>query len=727
LGPAFLLLLLGGVAAQATRLWHRVGQATEETAKTWGMRVGLGSAIIGSATIAAIAVGQLVSCHGGAECAHAARLFTVSPPVVGAGTEPLTPGLDVNLRLDGLAALFLLVVAVCGGCVAVYSFGWLRMDRLRNAVAGSFCLFLLATMLTIVVDSVLGLLFALEIMTLCSADLVRYKGLTRGFGPASRNAMRTYLIVSHVGLLGLLVGVLPIVVDHGTWDMGQLRGLGSPAPAFSFAFILLGLAIRAGVSPFHVWVPSVHPELPTNTHAMVSAVMLKIPVYLMFRFFLGGIIGPVQWWWGALVLVLGGVTAIVTVFYALLSTDLKVALAYHSVENIGIILAGLGLGMLFSDDRFGQLAGVHAAAGLALLASLYHVVNHALFKSLLFLAAGSIERHVDLGGTIDLRRLGGLARLLPWTAFTFLAGSIAMAELPPLNGFVSVWLTMQAMFAGQDAYRTSPAIALTMMTAVAVALVALAMAFAATAFAFAKISGEALLGNQREPLSVAEKEPWSMRGVLAGLAGLCLLLGIQPWLLVSWLKAGLAPLYDDLSGLTASPTRVSIDMPGLSGASGYHASLPVLPVLVLLVVPALLTALIRLGRWRRRPVWVGGSRFDATTMQHSGQGLSALLWERSPRRRAAVRQPSVTGDGERADLPHDGADRATSPFADTVMLSARYTVVELANSAYNTLVRAIDKMSTWFGRRLQNGDVRTYLLYVFATVVLALVILAVIS
>src|SRR5262249_50707133 len=157
---------------------------------------------------------------------------------------------------------------------------------------------------------------------------------------------------------------------------------GSPAPGFSFAFILLGLAMRAGVTPFHFWVPTVHPQLPTNTHAMVSAVMLKIPVYLMLRFFVGGIVGPVQWWWGAVILVLAGLTAVVSVFYAMLSSDLKIALAYHSVENIGIILAGLGLALLFSDHRFADLPALRAAAGLALLASLYHVINHGLFKTL---------------------------------------------------------------------------------------------------------------------------------------------------------------------------------------------------------------------------------------------------------------------------------------------------------------------------------------------------------
>jgi formate hydrogenlyase subunit 3/multisubunit Na+/H+ antiporter MnhD subunit len=556
----------------------------------------------------------------------------------------------------------------------------------------------------IVVNSVFWLFIALEIMTFCSGDLVRYKGASGGPVAASRTAVRTYLIVSHLALMSLLVGVLPIVVSHGTLDMSMLSAsAGSPAPAFSFGFILLGLAMRAGVTPFHFWVPTVHPQLPTNTHAMVSAVMLKIPIYLMVRFFIGGIVGPVQWWWGAVVLLLAGLTAVVTVFYALLTPDLKVALAYHSVENIGIILAGLGLALLFSDNRFAGFPAVHAAAALALLASLYHVVNHGLFKSLLFLCVGSIERQT---GTVELRRLGGLCRTLPWTAFTFLIGAVAIADLPPLNGFVSSWLTVQSLFGGQQIYSKRSSIALVILPAEIVTLVALALAFGTTALAFVKITGQALLGQPRGVLK-SGREPWSMRTIMTVLSGLCLLLGLQPWLLVPWLSAALEPLHLDVSGLVATPTQLTISIPAPHHTVPYDATLPILPLLLLVAAAIGLTALLGARRWKRRPVWVGGSALDPSTMRYSGNAVSALLWEPMSRLRARP------------------ADRPAMPYPEQLDLSPTRSVPELANYFYNRLISRIVIASDRFGSWFQNGDIRSYLLYMFVVVLLVLTVLSV--
>jgi hydrogenase-4 component B len=536
--------------------------------------------------------------------------------------------------------------------------------------------------------------------------------------------VRTYLLVSHVSLMCLLIGVLPIAVEHSTLDLDELRQAGgSPFPVVTFWLVLLGLSVRAGVTPFHFWVPTVHPQLPTNTHAMMSAVMLKIPVYLMIRFFFEDIIGPVQWWWGAILVVLAGVTAVVTVFYALVSTDLKIALAYHSVENIGIILVGLGMALLFSDERFAQLPSIRAAAGLALLAGLYHVVNHALFKSLLFLGAGSIERHV---GVVDLRRLGGLIRTLPWTAIPFLAGATAIADLPPLNGFISSWLTLQSMFAGQESYRTSPPVPLVIMVALVIGIVTLALAFAATTLAFVKIAGEALLGESREGRTPTA-EARSMRGVMVVLAAICLLLGIQPWLLVPWLSAALRPIGYDLGGLTATPTVLAIETPPIAGSQPYSASLPVIPLVLLVVVPVLLTLLLRARRWVSRPVWVGGVTFRPETMQYTGSALSALLWEPVSRRDLAA-DPAADPVSLNAPPGASGVPVGAghSPFRAELPVSHRRTLLEVASLVYNKVVRRTLAASEWFGSRLQGGDVRGYLLYILATVILVLAVLAVV-
>lgn len=696
LGAICLLLLLSGIVGRATRL---PGPTDDDHAASWSMRGPLTSAAVASAGLVILAIRQLMSCAGVTACARAITVLPLPRPVPG------FPALDLTLRLDAAAALFLLLIGTCGACIAVYSFGWLRDDPLRNRVAGSFNLFLLAMILVVVVNSVFWLLVALELMTFCSGDLVRYRGASGGPVPASRTAVRTYLIVSHIGMMSLLIGLLPIMVKHGTLDMRALSlSGGSPVPSFSFGFVLLGLAMRAGVTPFHFWVPVVHPQLPTNTHAMVSAVMLKIPIYLMLRFFIGGIVGPVQWWWGVVVLVLAGLTALVTVFYAMLTADLKVALAYHSVENIGIILAGLGLGLLLSANRFAGSPAIRDAAALALLASLYHVINHGLFKSLLFLCVGSIERRT---GTVELPRLGGLCHSIPWTAFAFLIGAAAIAELPPLNGFVSGWLTLQALFGGQAIYHRQTPTALLILPAVIVALVALALAFGATALAFVKIAGQSLLGQPRGA-PASGREPWPMRAVMTALAGSCLLLGLQPWLLVPWLSAALSSLNYRTSGLIATPARLAISIPAAHRTSPYHATLPMLPLLLLVGSVIGLTWLLRAWRWPRRPVWVGGADVDSATMRYSGNALSALLWEP-----LSIRHP------QREER------RPAMPYQEELRLSPGRSLPELANYLYNRLISWIITASYRSGKRLQNGDVRSYLLYMLVIVMLVIILLAV--
>jgi formate hydrogenlyase subunit 3/multisubunit Na+/H+ antiporter MnhD subunit len=699
LGLALALLLAGAAGGHGGYLLRRLLRVDPERVRTWAAGGALGLATAGGVTAVAAAVWQLTACRpatGPAACTQRGVVAELPPPVAG------VPALDLAVRLDGLAALFVAVVGFCAAAIAVYSLGWLRDDPLRQHVAGSFNLFVAASLLVVLVDNAFWLLVALELLTLSSADLVRYRGRSGGPPAASRTAVRTYLMVSHVSLMFLLAGLLPVVVEQASLDFDALRAAGSsPVPAVSFGLLLVGLAIRAGVTPFHFWVPAVHPQLPTNTHAMMSAVMLKLPVYLLIRFFFEGMVGEIAWWWGAVLLVLAGTTALVTVFYALLSKDLKVALAYHSVENIGIILAGLGLALLFSDDRFQDFPAIRAAGALALLAALYHVVNHAVFKTLLFLGTGSIEQQT---GTVETAALGGLLRTAPWTGVSFLVGAVAIAGLPPLNGFISEWLTLQALFGGQGVYRTRASVALVTMVVLALTLIALAMAFALTALAFAKIAGEALLG---EPRRAAARRPerWSVRAVLALLAGVCLVLGLQPWLLVRWLSTAVAPLGYELSVLRAGPAELTVALPGgPGGADPYLAELPMVPLLVLAGLPVLLALLLRARGWWRRAVWVGGSPFQPQTMQYPGSALSALVWESVGRQRPA---------SSRQALP------------DVVRLSPRRSVVELTNRLFNGLVAGLTAGAERLGDRIQNGDIRRYLLYMFAAVVLVLAVLTV--
>jgi formate hydrogenlyase subunit 3/multisubunit Na+/H+ antiporter MnhD subunit len=699
LGLALALLLAGAAVGHGGYLFRRWPGADPERVRSGTAGAALLLAAAGGASAVAAAVSHLTACRQvrpGTACARSAVVAEFQAPTAGA------PALDLAVRMDGLAALFVAVVGFCAAAIAVYSLGWLRDDPLRHHVAGSFNLFVAATLVVLLVDNVFWLLVGLELLTLSSADLVRYRGRSGGPPAASRTAVRTYLMVSHVSLMFLLAGLLPVVVDAGSLDFDALRAAGtSPVPGVSFALVLLGLAIRAGVTPFHFWVPTVHPQMPTNTHAMMSAVMLKLPVYLMIRFFFEGMIGEVSWWWGAVLLMLAGTTALVTVFYALLSEDLKVALAYHSVENLGIILAGVGLALLFSDGRFQPYPAIRGAGALALLAALYHVVNHALFKTLLFLGAGSIEKRT---GTVKTAALGGLLRRAPWTGVTFLVGAVAIAGLPPLNGFVSEWLTLQSLFGGQGVYRTEAPVALISMVVLATTLIALAMAFALTALAFVKITGEALLGEPRRAITPG-RSAWSMRAVLGLLALACLALGLQPWLLVPWLSTAVAPLQEDLPVLHAGPAALTVSLPvGPRDVGSYLAELPMLPLFLLGALPVLLTALLWVRGWLRRKVWVGGEPFQPQLMQYPGSAVSALLWE---------------------PIGRQGAATSHAPLPDVVRLSSRRTMMELTNRLYNGLVTGITAGSQWLGDRIQDGDIRRYLLFMFAAVVLVLAALAV--
>jgi len=697
-GLAIALLLAGAACGYSTYFFRRLRWVGPDGAKTWATGAALALATAGGTTGLAAAVWHLVSCTGapGATgCVRTVTVATLPAPVAG------VPAPDLTIHIDGLAALFVSVVAFCAVCIAVYSVGWLRDDPLRHTVAGSFNLFVAATLLAVLVNNVFWLLISLELITLCSANLVRYRGRRDGSPQASRTAVRTYLIVSHLGLMCLLAGLLPVVVRNSALDFDALRSAGgSPIPAVSFGLVLLGLAIRAGITPFHFWVPTVHPQLPTNTHAMMSAVMLKIPVYLMIRFFCEGMIGSIAWWWGAVLLVLGGTTALVTVFYALLGKDLKTALAYHSVENVGIIVVGVGLVLLFSDHRFDAFPAIRGAATLGLLASLYHVVNHALFKTLLFLGTGSIEKQT---GTVEIRALGGMLRRSPWTGVTFLVGAVAIAGLPPLNGFISEWLALQSLFGGQAVYRTQAVVALIAMAALVIALITLAMAFAVTALAFVKIAGESLLGDPAG-IETSRRDGWPMRSVMAVLAGICLILGLQPWLLVPWLSTAVSTLGYDASILRATPAALTIQLPSGPGTAPYRAVLPMLPLALLAGLPTLLTVLVRARGWTKRPVWVGGKPFEPRSMRYTGGAVSALLWEPVARERAASRE---------------------APLPVVVRLSPRRSVVELTNRLFNGIVVAVTMASQRIGERFQNGDIRNYLLYIFAAVVLVLAVLTV--
>lgn len=342
---------------------------------------------------------------------------------------------------DPMALFFLVVIALVCAPSAVFSIGYLRGEysKRRSIIAAVLlALFILSMCMVVTAGNLFSFLVFWELMSLMSYFLVVFDHTHN----KSVRAGTIYLIMTHIGTASLMAAFFILYNHAGSFDFFAIKQAAAAMPVQMrntvFLLLLFGFATKAGVVPVHIWLPFAHPQAPSHVSSIMSGVMIKIAIYGMIRFFLMLLgIGPA--WWGVLILTLAVISCLAGVIYALMDHDLKRLLAYHSVENIGIILLGIGAAMFFTTK------GLVLIAVLCMCAGLYHLVNHALFKGLLFLCAGSV---VKATGMRDMEKMGGLIKVMPWTAAFFLIGAMGISALPPLNGFVSEWLTFQAFFAG---------------------------------------------------------------------------------------------------------------------------------------------------------------------------------------------------------------------------------------------------------------------------------------
>lgn len=700
-------LFLGGAAAGT--LVPRLNSKRFSPERRLDAAMYLALALATAAGLGTMALGGafLTTCAASSSPLSTACRWTATPWQGFNALAPDFPALTLGLELDPLAALFVLLVGFFTVGVALYSFSWLADNPQCAWVAGFFNLFALSTLAVLLVSNAFWLLLALELSSLSFAYLVLYRGRQGDSPEESRRAVQLYLVISHVSTMFLTGAVIVMAVQVGSFDYERLRGFGSNGEFKDIVFILLvvGLGIRAGITPFHFWVPIVHPQSPTTTHAFSLGVSIKVAVFLLFRF-LFQFLTPLAWWWGALLLVVAAVTALVTVFYALLSRDLKRALAYHSVENIGIILAGLGLAVLFASRELSTAPGMATVVGLSMMASLYHVFNHALFKSLLYLCTGSIEKRLH---TVEMDELGGILKRYRWTGFAFLIGAVAIAGFPPFNGFISEWLTLQALFAGMGAFQYKP-LTLNLLIVLVVSLILLGFAFALTALAFVKIAGETLLGLPRNPnlWQPAEKNesPRAMRLVMVVIALLCFALGIAPILLIPWLAMVPATLGYSAAGVESSWDALVIHIASERDMI-YSVNLSMVPLRGLILLPGLATVIALVWRRYKPPrvsaVWSGGERFQPEAMQYTGSAFTFLIWEPLARQARAVASPG--------DLPA------------AFQVAFERVVNEPFNALYNALLTQLRQAATWLGDRVQNGDIRAYLVYILGAFILVVLTL----
>lgn len=446
-------------------------------------------------------------------CIASILLLAISLEVILSGQSfslfayQIMPTLQFSFLIDRLSAFFILLVSVVSVSVAIYSVHYVEHgthDGRKNLIVSFMNIFIASMVLVIASSTMFSFLFFWEIMALSSFLLVMTDLEKKETGKAGM----FYFVMTQLSTVFLLFAFLFICNATGTFNIQQIRA--SPlVTSVAFIFLFVGFGIKAGVIPFHKWLPYAHPASPSNISALMSGVMIKVAIYGLVRFVL---LMHMELWWGILILVAGTVSAILGVIYALKEHDIKRLLAYHSIENIGIILIGIGLYVIFA------VSGLQEIATLALIGALFHTLNHAIFKSLLFMTSGSI---VNATETRNIEDMGGLIKRMPYTAMLFLIGAVSISALPPFNGFVSELMIFQAFF--QSAVLANPALEMLLISSLAV----FALTSALAAACFVKAFGITFLALPRsEEAKKAKEAPKLMLIGPAILAALCVVLGV---------------------------------------------------------------------------------------------------------------------------------------------------------------------------------------------------------
>lgn len=632
-----------------------------------------------------ILVARVLFPLGGAACLGLAAVALWSlggPPQM--ETLPVgLPQLPFHVRLDDLSAYFLVVIGGAGAGISVFAAGYFR--RGEGTPPGLLCLeyhlFLASMAFVVLADDAYAFMVGWECMALASFFLVTANHRIHEI----RRAGFVYLLIAHVGALALLLcfGVLSQAGDYTFADM-RAQPLTAVWASVAFLLAVVGFGAKAGMVPLHVWLPDAHPAAPSPVSALMSGVMLKTAIYGLLRVSFD-LLHIHLWWWGVLLLGLGLVTALYGVVFATAQADMKRLLAYSSIENIGLLLMGIGLALVF------RAYGMPVLAALALTAVLYHVAAHALFKSLLFVGTGSV---LHATGERNLGHLGGLIRFMPWTAWLVLVGVLASSGLPPLSGFVSEWLLLQTFLFSPGL----PDPALNMLIPIATAAIALTSAVAG--YAMVKFFGVIFLGQPREEkLRHAREAGWLEKTGMLWLAGGSLLLGLAPTLTIRVID----PVTRLLVGKGLGPSVSSHGWWLLAPTSVERASYG--PVVFLLGVAAgillafLLVRLFYHGRIRRAAPWDCGFPRQTARMQDTAEGFGQpILHIFSPFFRIERHMPS--------------------PFDQTPVY--RIAVEDRSwRGLYWPLVRAVEWGARQIGR-MQRGRISVYLLYSFVTLILLL-------
>jgi formate hydrogenlyase subunit 3/multisubunit Na+/H+ antiporter MnhD subunit len=601
------------------------------------------------------------------------------------------PWLGAHFKLDALSAGFLVIIDVAALCASLYAIGYGRHEHEPRRVLPFYPAFIAGMNLVPLADDVFVFLFAWELMSLASWALV----VSNHREPENLKAGILYLVMAAFGTFALLLAFGLLAGPAGDYAFAAIR-MHSATPLVAdlvFALAILGAGSKAGLVPLHVWLPAAHPAAPSHVSGLMSGAMTKVAVYAFIRIVFD-LVGTGAWWWSTVIMVMGAAGAVLGILAAQMDRDLKRILAFSTVENIGFIFAGLGLSLAFRSE------GLAAAAALALSAALLHALNHGLFKTLLFLGAGAV---LNATGERDIDKLGGLIHRMRLTALAFLVGAAAISALPPFNGFVSEWLTFQAILQSPQLSHWGLRLVVPAMGA------ALALSAALAGAAFVRAFGIPFLGRPRSKAAedARETDRFSLTAMFA-LAALCLLVGVLPGLFID----GLSPVVASLTGGTALPAQGGTAWLSLVPIPASGSSYNGLMVFLFMAIVALLGAglIHRLSgrRTRRADAWDCGFPDPSPLTQYGGGSFA------QPVRR-------VLGDfafkvTETVEMPPPGD---LAPARVTVQL--RDPIWEFL---YAPLLRAV----AWAADRLnpiQYMTIRNYLGLVFGALVLLLLVLAI--
>lgn len=602
------------------------------------------------------------------------------------------PLLNLTINIDALSAFFLFIISIVALVSSFYGLSYMKKYA-GNYDLGFFGFFynLFIVSLVLVSTASNGLYFLLvwELMSISSYFLVVFENKN----PENVKAGLIYLIMAHFGTAFILLSMILLYTSTGSFDFSVIKAHSASIPLIIkniiFVFALIGFGTKAGVIPLHIWLPRAHPAAPSHVSALMSGVMIKTAILMFIRLFLD-ILPTSQIWWGLVILIAGAVSSLLGVLYALSEHDIKKLLAYHSVENIGIILMGLGSALVFYSLNIIPLAI------LATAATLYHTLNHAIFKSLLFLGAGSVVYQTH---TANIEEYGGLIKKMPYTAFFFLIGAIAISAMPPFNGFASEWLTYQALFAGVIAKSTL------IKVSFAIAISSLAFTGGLAAACFVKAFAITFLAKPRSKESEEAKEsPFAMNISMAILATLCLVLGLA----AGFITPQLVSISKSLTTMNQGYSIITSN-PGIISVNKEHASLELPAVFLALLGMFALTFGIVAFKTRKQKetiteTWDCGAPPLTTRAEITSTGFARSL---------IVMFGGLLKPTKQTDTEYSDVNTRYFPSSETVTLS----VPDLYE---HYLYKPMQKILTITSSRIvliQNGNVNQYLLYIFITLI----------